>query len=278
MGAAPGGEPGEAWGYRQLPLAVGAVEVGLGQLAFGPPAEPGQPDPQLAFLRYTDATGWQVFETPVDEQRQPLPRAGAEPRSRRGSPRERRRRPGRPRPEPAGRRTGWSSSTTTRAAAGARCEPPPPTSCCRPKAERRPRRSPTNSGAGAVADRRLRRRRRTPACCFAPDRAARSPTAIAPLRRRRAGAASRSRCRPARRRSFHILAIDATGLGNAWALAEADAVAGPLASSCCERDRERRRRRSGSSGRSARTPFADRDDARRRDRRRWRRSAARRSR
>jgi hypothetical protein len=70
MGAAPGGEPGEAWGYRQLPLAVGAVRVGTRQLAFGPTLG-SAPDPQLAFLRHTDTSGWQVFDTPVDEEGQP---------------------------------------------------------------------------------------------------------------------------------------------------------------------------------------------------------------
>lgn len=66
MGAAAAGEPGEAWAYRQLPLAVGAAAVGSRQIAFGPPLEPGNPRPQLAFLRHTDGNGWQVFETPVD--------------------------------------------------------------------------------------------------------------------------------------------------------------------------------------------------------------------
>jgi hypothetical protein len=71
MGAAPEGAPGEAWGYRQLPLSVGAVGANGQQLDFGPVANPLQPEPQLAFLRHTDAAGWQVFETPLDEQGQP---------------------------------------------------------------------------------------------------------------------------------------------------------------------------------------------------------------
>ncbi len=66
IGAASAGEPGEAWGYRQLPFAVGAAEVGSRPIRFGPPLEASNPRAQLAFLRYTDASGWQVFETPVD--------------------------------------------------------------------------------------------------------------------------------------------------------------------------------------------------------------------
>jgi hypothetical protein len=69
IGASPGGEPGEAWGYRELPLAVGEVRVGSRSLRFGPAADPT--DPQLAFLRHTDANGWQVFDTPLDEAGNP---------------------------------------------------------------------------------------------------------------------------------------------------------------------------------------------------------------
>jgi hypothetical protein len=71
IGAAPGGEAGEAWGYRQLPLAVGEVHAGSRNLPFGPQLNASQPDPQLAFLRHTDAGGWQVFETPVDASGHP---------------------------------------------------------------------------------------------------------------------------------------------------------------------------------------------------------------
>ncbi len=71
MGAAPAGEPGEAWGYRSLPLSVGAVRVGIRRLQFGPPANPAVPDPQLVFVRHTDAGGWQVFDTPRDAAGQP---------------------------------------------------------------------------------------------------------------------------------------------------------------------------------------------------------------
>ncbi len=67
MGAAPDGEPGEAWGYRSLPLDVAGARAGNRQLEFGAPANPAQPAPQLAFLLHTDAIGWLVFDTPVDE-------------------------------------------------------------------------------------------------------------------------------------------------------------------------------------------------------------------
>ena len=70
------------------------------------------------------------------------------------------------------------------------------------------------------------------------------------------GVASRSRFRPAPNRGFHILAIDATGLGNAWAIAEpADLVIGRW--SCWSGPRPRRGR-SGWSARSAahRSPTA----------------------
>ncbi len=71
MGAAPAGQPGEAWGYRMLPLAIGDVRVGSRELPFAPTSGSGQPEPQLAFLRHTDADGWQVFDTPVDESGHP---------------------------------------------------------------------------------------------------------------------------------------------------------------------------------------------------------------
>jgi hypothetical protein len=68
IGATPAGE---AWGYRQLPLAVGSVAAGSGPLAFGPQPNPSSPSRQLAFLRYSDSTGWQVFQTPVDSNGNP---------------------------------------------------------------------------------------------------------------------------------------------------------------------------------------------------------------
>ena len=68
---------GEAWAYRQLPAAVADVDAGSGRLAFGPQPSSSSPTKQLAFLRYSDDSGWQVFQTPVDSNgnpyRGPLP-------------------------------------------------------------------------------------------------------------------------------------------------------------------------------------------------------------
>ncbi len=77
MGAAPDGVPGEAWAYRRLPRDVGAPVVNGQPLELGPVANPQSPDPQLVFLRHTDATGWQMVQTPMDENgatiRGPIP-------------------------------------------------------------------------------------------------------------------------------------------------------------------------------------------------------------
>jgi hypothetical protein len=69
MGSAPAGAPGEAWGYRELPLTID--EIDGSRAGFGPIADPLQPAPQLAFLRHTDATGWRVAALPRDELGQP---------------------------------------------------------------------------------------------------------------------------------------------------------------------------------------------------------------
>lgn len=65
--AVPGGEPGEVWAYARLGADIPQPRVGDRLVEFGPAPGTGTPDPQLAFLRHTDATGWQIFETPVDE-------------------------------------------------------------------------------------------------------------------------------------------------------------------------------------------------------------------
>jgi hypothetical protein len=70
MGAAPAGEPGEAWAYRVLPLDVPPPTVTPANAAFATPAAGGAAPPgQLVFERASDATpGWSVEETPLDEE------------------------------------------------------------------------------------------------------------------------------------------------------------------------------------------------------------------
>jgi hypothetical protein len=70
MGAAPGGDAGEVWGYRRLPLAVGEVRVGGNPLPVRA-VTGGLPGPPLAFLRHTDSAGWRVYDIPVDESGRP---------------------------------------------------------------------------------------------------------------------------------------------------------------------------------------------------------------
>ncbi len=69
MGSAT--DRGETWAYRQLPLSVGSVKRDGQPLEFGSPSNPAFPEPQLAFLRHTDAGGWQVYETPQDQLGRP---------------------------------------------------------------------------------------------------------------------------------------------------------------------------------------------------------------
>ena len=62
-------DTGETWAYRTLPLDVGAPVAGGRRLDLAEPGSP--PAPQLAFLRYTDPTGWQYVDTPLDAQGKP---------------------------------------------------------------------------------------------------------------------------------------------------------------------------------------------------------------
>ena len=177
MGAAPGRRAGRGVGLPLAAADVGAVRVGSRELRFGQPPDPAAPDPQLVFLRHTDAGGWQVFEAP-QSTRTATPTAGRFPTpSRRGSPARAAASSSAATPaaRPASR---WSCSTTTPAAPGASCsDPPPPACCCRPKANCRPRRWPANR-----APARSRSRPSTKAgahrALLRPARAARSPTAI----------------------------------------------------------------------------------------------------
>ena len=71
-----GPEAGATWAYRSLPLDAQPAFGPYGQLAYGPIVG-STSDPQLAFLRHTDATGWQVAAVPSDQAgapyRGPLP-------------------------------------------------------------------------------------------------------------------------------------------------------------------------------------------------------------
>jgi hypothetical protein len=217
MGAAPGGEQGEAWGFRQLPLAVGGVRVGSRQLAFGPVADPAQPDPQLAFLRHTEASGWQVFDTPVDESGQPyrgpIPNRLSARITRDGG--------------------GVLAGRDLRRPAAAQVvvldhDPggnwqaldPPPADVLLPVEGERPAEALVDDhGSGAVAD-------------AAFDEGAHTGFLFAPMGRSvadgilhfdgEAWTREPVQIPVGSEARFHILAIDATGLGNAWALAEAD--------------------------------------------------------
>nr|MBA2420928.1 hypothetical protein [Thermoleophilaceae bacterium] len=86
MGSAPQGTAGEAWGYRQLPLTVGSVRAGARALEFGPTSST-RPESQLVFLRHTSVTGWQVYETPLDEGGRPYRGFSANELSARTTPR-----------------------------------------------------------------------------------------------------------------------------------------------------------------------------------------------
>ena len=63
----------DVWAYREAARARPARRPGV---ELGPANGTA---PQLAFLRYTEATGWQVVETPADAERRDDPRARAEP-------------------------------------------------------------------------------------------------------------------------------------------------------------------------------------------------------
>ena len=199
MGAAPGGRAGRGLG---LPAAAAgrrrASAAATGQLALRRRRRTRQPEPQLAFLRYTDATGWQVFETPVDEHGNPYRGPVPNRLSARITPRGGGVLVGRDPSRPVGDQVVVLAPRPGR-----------------PLARRSPRRR---------ADVLLAGRRRTPAEALADDQGARRASRVAafdeggrpasssrpigprgrrrgaPLRRRD-GPASRSRSRPARRRA-----------------------------------------------------------------------------
>jgi hypothetical protein len=216
MGAAPGGQPGEAWGYRQLPAAVGSVEAGSRSLPFGPIVEPVNQARQLAFFRYTDASGWQVFDTPVDEggqpYRGPIPNRLSARITRAGGGVL----VGRDGARPAGQQVvvlhhdpggPWKALSA------------PPSAVLFPAEGGKPAEALAGElGAGQVAD-------------VAFDESGRTGLFFAPIGRSVADGIvhfdgtewSREEVKvPAGSETrFRILAIDASGLGNAWAIAEA---------------------------------------------------------
>jgi hypothetical protein len=213
MGTASGGE---AWGYRQLPLAVGGVEAGTRQVPFGPPQDSSGTSLQLAFLRYTEGNGWRVFETPVDRNGNPYRGPVPNPLSARITPngggvllgRDAHRLPSDQvvvlDHDPGG---SW------------RALPTPPSSVLLPAEGERPAEAlAADHGSGAVA-----------AAAF--DEGGHTGLFFAPQERSVADAVihfdgsewTREKVKvPAGSESeFHILAIAATGAGNAWAIAAA---------------------------------------------------------
>jgi hypothetical protein len=68
MGAVGAGAPGEVWGYRVVPPQAPAPVADGRALEWGPGASE-----RLAFVRYTAATDWQLYDSPLDAQGQPFP-------------------------------------------------------------------------------------------------------------------------------------------------------------------------------------------------------------
>ena len=219
MGAAPAGDPGEAWGYRQLPLSVAAAEVGSGPIPFGPPLEAGNPRPQLAFLRYTEGSAWRVYATPVDASgnpyRGPVPNRLSARITREGGGVL----VGRDATRPAGEQVvvlAHDPGGPWRA-----LNPPPATVLLPAEADRPPEALAGDLGGGKVAN-----------AAF-DEPGGRTGLFFAPIGRSVADAVIRFdggksewvretvKVPVGSEAEFHILAIDATGLGNAWAIAEA---------------------------------------------------------
>ncbi len=81
-----GAGAGETWGYRRLPLDAPPPVADGAALEYGP-STTGSVTPQLAFLRHTDAAGWQVAQTPRDEDGAPYRGPSPNFRSARMTPR-----------------------------------------------------------------------------------------------------------------------------------------------------------------------------------------------
>jgi hypothetical protein len=215
IGASPGGEPGEAWGYRQLPLAVGEVTVGSRSLRFGPALSPT--DPQLAFLRHTDAHGWQVFDTPLDESGQayrgPVPNPLSARTTHRGG--------GVLVGRDLNRASGEQLVVLDHEPGGSwwALDAPPPDALLPAEGEAPAESLAGDQGLGTIAN-------------AAFDEAGATGLLFAPVGRSVADGMIHFDGQEWKREpvevpvgsesQFHILAVDATGLDNAWALAEAD--------------------------------------------------------
>ena len=152
MGVAPAGEPGEAWAYRQLPLARRRGRRRLARARLRAAADAASPPSRSSPSCATPTrSGWQVFETPVDANGNPYRGPDAEPAL--GADHPRRAAGCWSAATRTGRRASrWSCSTTTRAAPGARCRLRRPTSCCPAEGEAPAEALADDSGAGAVAD------------------------------------------------------------------------------------------------------------------------------
>jgi hypothetical protein len=215
MGAAPAGEPGEVWGYRSLPLDVAGARAGSRQLEFGPSLDPLRPTPQLALLLHTDASGWLVFDTPVDElgnpYRGPVPNRLSARITREGGGVL----VGRDLARPVGEQVvvlAHDPGGTWRA-----LEPPPPTVLYPAEEDRPPEVLADEQGQGAVAVAAFPEGPRT-GLLFGPI----GRSAADGIVRWDGVAWTREPIQiPGGTESdLRILAIDATGIGNAWAIAE----------------------------------------------------------
>ena len=218
-GRAPRGEPGEAWGYRQLPLAVGERPGRHPRARLRPGRQSGParsaarlPAPhrrqRLAGLRHPGRRVRQPYRGPIPNRLSArITREGGGVLV------------GRDLRRPVGEQVVVLAPRPGRRLARAR----------RPAAEvllpaeggaagRGARRRP---GLGGGRRRRLRRGR-PHRSALRPQRAARSPTGSSTSTARNGAREPIEDPRRLRETTFHILAIDATGLGNAWAMAEAD--------------------------------------------------------
>ena len=220
IGASPGGAAGEAWGYRELPLAVADVKVGARTLPFGVAARPT--DPQLAFVRHTDAGGWQVYDTPVDESGQPYRGPVPNELSARVTHLGGGVLVGRDLSRPSGEQVVVIHHNPGGAWRALPAPPvgPPPDGVLRPAEGEAPAESlADDQGLGAVAN-------------AAFDEAGSTGLFFAPLGRSVADGVIHFDGEEWHREAvevpsdseaeFHIVAVDATGLGNAWALAVPD--------------------------------------------------------